>query len=42
MSANFAPTAIDYLRFLPEILLIVFATLIMVMEPVLGSGSWPT
>ena len=39
MPANFAPTAIDYLRFLPEILLIVFGTLIMVMEPLLGDGD---
>jgi NADH-quinone oxidoreductase subunit N len=39
MSANFAPTAIDYLRFLPEILLIVFGTLIMVMEPLLGENK---
>ncbi len=39
MPANFAPTAIDYLRFLPEILLIVFGTLIMVMEPLLGDNK---
>ena len=39
MPANFAPTAIDYLRFLPEILLIVAGTLVMVMEPLLGDNK---
>jgi len=39
MPANFAPTALDYLRFLPEILLIVAGTLIMVMEPLLGENK---
>ena len=39
MPANFAPTAIDYLRFLPEILLVVTGTLIMVMEPLLGGNK---
>jgi NADH-quinone oxidoreductase subunit N len=39
MPANFAPTAIDYLRFLPEILLIVAGTLIMLMEPLLGGNK---
>src|SRR5271170_7605833 len=39
MPVNFAPTAIDYLRFLPEILLIVAGTLIMVMEPLLGGNK---
>jgi NADH-quinone oxidoreductase subunit N len=39
MPANFAPTAVDYLRFLPEILLVVTGTLIMVMEPLLGGNK---
>jgi NADH-quinone oxidoreductase subunit N len=39
MPANFAPTAIDYLRFLPEILMIVAGTLIMVMESVVGGNK---
>ncbi len=39
MPANFAPTAIDYLRFLPEILMIVAGTLIMVMEPLVGGNK---
>ncbi len=39
MPANFAPSAIDYLRFLPEIVMIVAGTLIMVMEPLLGENK---
>src|ERR1700693_6017399 len=39
MPANFAPAAVDYLRFLPEILLIVAGTLIMVMEALLGGNK---
>jgi NADH-quinone oxidoreductase subunit N len=39
MPANFAPTAIDYLRFLPEILMIAAGTLVMVMEPLLGGNK---
>ena len=39
MPANFAPSAIDYLRFLPEIIMIVVGTLIMVMEPLLGENK---
>jgi NADH-quinone oxidoreductase subunit N len=39
MPANFAPTAADYLRFLPEIILIVAGTLIMLIEPLLGENK---
>jgi NADH-quinone oxidoreductase subunit N len=39
MPANFAPTAVDYLRFLPEILLIAAGTSIMVMEALLGGNK---
>jgi NADH-quinone oxidoreductase subunit N len=39
MPASFTPTAIDYLRFLPEILMIVAGTLIMVMQPLLGDNK---
>ena len=33
MPANFYPTAPEYFRVLPEMLLVVVATLIMVLEP---------
>ena len=36
MPANFLPTGADYLRFLPEIIMIIAGTLIMVVEPLLG------
>jgi len=36
MPVNFAPTATDYLRFLPEIIMILAGTLIMLIEPLLG------
>jgi len=39
MPVNFAPSATDYLRFLPEIIMIVVGTLIMVLEPLLGSNK---
>ena len=39
MPANFAPSAIDYLRFLPEIIMIVVGTLIMVLEPLVGENK---
>jgi NADH-quinone oxidoreductase subunit N len=39
MPASFAPSAIDYLRILPEIIMIVAGTLIMVMEPLLGENK---
>jgi NADH-quinone oxidoreductase subunit N len=39
MPVSFAPSATDYLRFLPEIIMIVTGTLIMVMEPLLGSNK---
>src|SRR6266404_3948046 len=33
MPVNYVPTGEDYIRFLPEILLTVFGTLIMILEP---------
>src|SRR5258708_35510183 len=33
MPVNFVPTGEDYIRFLPEILLTAFGTLIMTLEP---------
>src|SRR5262249_47052787 len=39
MPANFAPTAIDYIRFLPELIMIVTGTLIMLLEPLLGENK---
>src|SRR5260370_39934308 len=36
MPGNFAPSAADYLRILPEIIMIVAGTLIMLIEPLLG------
>src|SRR5579871_6461077 len=42
MPANFAPTAIDYIRFLPEILLIAIGTLLMVLEPLIGGNKRTT
>ncbi|HEV2688667.1 MAG TPA: NADH-quinone oxidoreductase subunit N [Bryobacteraceae bacterium] len=37
MPANFVPTAVDYLRFLPELIMIVTGTLIMLLQPWLGT-----
>src|SRR5215472_14385995 len=39
MPANFIPSAADYLRFLPEIILIVAGTLVMLIEPLLGGNK---
>ncbi len=39
MFANFVPTGDDYLRILPEIILTVAGTLIMVLEPILGGNK---
>ncbi len=39
MSASFAPTAPEYFRVLPEMLLVAIATLIMVMEPLTPKAS---
>ena len=39
MPANFMPSATDYIRFLPEIIMIVVGTLIMLLEPVLGENK---
>ena len=39
MPVNFAPSAADYLRFLPEIIMIVAGTLIMLIEPMLGENK---
>src|SRR5580704_5979434 len=39
MPVNFTPSATDYLRFLPEIIMILAGTLIMVMEPLIGSNK---
>jgi len=36
MPANFMPSGEDYLRFLPEIIMTVLGTLIMVLQPILG------
>src|SRR5579864_1264295 len=36
MPVNFVPTTADYLRFLPELIMIVVGTLIMLLDPVLG------
>jgi NADH-quinone oxidoreductase subunit N len=38
MPASFAPSATDYLRFLPEIIMIVVGALIMLLEPLLGEN----
>jgi NADH-quinone oxidoreductase subunit N len=40
MPANFAPTAAEYLRFLPEIILIAAGTLLMILD-VLIRSRWP-
>ncbi len=43
MPTNFIPTATDYVRFLPEIILTIVATLIMFAQPILkerGEGLW--
>jgi len=37
MPANFVPSATDYLRFLPEIIMIAIGALIMLLEPLLGA-----
>jgi len=39
MPANLFPSATDYLRFLPEIIMIVAGTLIMLLEPLLGENK---
>ena len=39
MSASALPASAEYLRFLPEIILSVVATLVMVIEPLTGSGK---
>jgi len=39
MPANFVPAAMDYIRFLPEIIMIVVGTLIMLVEPVIGGDK---
>lgn len=39
MPANFVPTATDYLRFLPELIMIVVGTLIMLLQPWLGDNK---
>ena len=39
MPASFVPSATDYLRFLPEIIMVVIGTLIMVLEPLLGGNK---
>ena len=39
MSANALPVSAEYLRFLPEIILSVIATLVMVIEPLTGAGK---
>jgi NADH-quinone oxidoreductase subunit N len=36
MPANFMPTGAEYFRFLPEIILTVVATIIMMLEPIVG------
>lgn len=36
MPANFMPSGEDYLRFLPEIVMTVIGTLIMILQPILG------
>jgi len=39
MPVNFLPTTADYLRFLPEIIMVVGGTLIMLLEPLLGEDD---
>ena len=39
MPANFMPTSVDYLRFLPEIIMLVFGTLLMLIEALRGDGK---
>ncbi len=39
MSANYLPHAIDYLRFLPEIVLTIFGILIMLLEAMMRPGA---
>ncbi len=36
MPANFMPAGVEYFRFLPEIILTVVATVIMMLEPIIG------
>src|ERR1700687_5730424 len=39
MPASFVPSATDYLRFLPEIIMIAIGALIMLLEPLLGGNK---
>ncbi|HYL74617.1 MAG TPA: NADH-quinone oxidoreductase subunit N [Bryobacteraceae bacterium] len=39
MPANFVPATADYLRLLPELIMVVVGTLIMLLDPVLGKGK---
>jgi len=39
MPVNFLPTTADYLRFLPEIIMVVGGTLIMLLEPLLSEDD---
>jgi len=39
VSASALPASVEYLRFLPEIILSVVATLVMVIEPLTGAGK---
>ena len=39
MPVNFMPTAADYIRFLPEIILTIAGTLIMLIEGMIGSEN---
>src|SRR5579883_357539 len=39
MPANFMPSGIDYVRFLPELIMIVAGTLIMLLEPSLEKNK---
>jgi NADH-quinone oxidoreductase subunit N len=39
MPVNFVPSATDYLRFLPELIMIVTGTLIMLLQPWLGTDK---
>src|SRR5216684_3910091 len=42
MPVNFLPSGTDYLHFLPEIVMIVAGTLIMLLEPLLGENKKAT
>src|SRR5438445_8947184 len=39
MLANYLPTGAEYFRFLPEIILTTVATIIMMLEPILGARN---